>query len=63
MNFYMAVTPDKHELPIFIEDSCKALERKTGIKYKNISSYITKGQGGNRLGYKFVKVTIEEDEA
>ena len=62
MKLYMAVTPDRYELPIFIENSYKALERKTGIKSGNIAAYITKGKSGNRLGYKFVKVTIEEDE-
>lgn len=28
MTLYMAVTPDKYEFPVFIEDSCIALECK-----------------------------------
>lgn len=61
MRLYMAVTPDRFEFPVFIEESCMALEQKTGIHHKNISSYISKNQGGNRLGYKFVKVEIQEE--
>ena len=35
---YMAVTGDKYELPMFIEDSVKELSRKTGASENNIYS-------------------------
>lgn len=61
MKLYMAVTPDKFEFPVFIEESCIALEQKTGVNHNNIYSYISKNLSGKKLGYKFVIVEIEED--
>lgn len=62
MRLYMAVTPDRFEFPVFIEDNCKELERKTGIKKANIFRQISEGASGIKLGYKFVKVQIEVGE-
>ena len=57
---YMAVTADKYELPLIVEDSISKLAAKTGISVHTIRTSIDRNQSGHRRGFKFVKV--EEDE-
>ena len=57
---YMAVTADKYELPICVEDSVKKLAKWAGISENTLSSRISKESSGKTSGIKFIKVTEEE---
>lgn len=59
MILYMAVTPDKYELPIMVEDSLDGLARKTGMKKSNIKSNIAHGYSGKKNGMKLVRVNVD----
>ena len=56
----MAVTADKYELPICVEDSVKKLAKWAGISENTLSSRISKESSGKTSGIKFIKVTEEE---
>lgn len=40
---YMAVTADKYELPIYVEDRMVSLAKKLGRKPDSVSSCLTRG--------------------
>ena len=61
MIVYIAVTPDKYELPIVIADSLKEISLKTGVNKQAISDNISKNTNGKRIGIKFVKVEIGDE--
>lgn len=56
----MAVTADKYELPICIEDTATLLAKKLGVDRNHIYSHISKNSNGRYNGYKVVKVNIGE---
>ena len=58
---YMAVTPDKFELPVAVADSLDEMEFMTGITKSNISCAITRRRSGKHIGIKFIKIECEED--
>ena len=53
---YIAVTPDKYELPMAVACNTTELSRMTGIKKEYISQAISKGLNGKKQGMKFVRV-------
>lgn len=55
---YMAVTPDKYELPIDFAESAGELAEKIGTTKNNIQSSISKNLPGSFTGYRFVRVNI-----
>lgn len=55
---WLAVTPDKYEFPIYIEDSCTKLAKKLGIDPCTVVTSITKNEPGTISGRKIVKVEI-----
>lgn len=57
---YMAVTADKYELPICVEDSVHDLAKWAGISDNTLSSNLSKHKNGKNRGYKFVKVDDNE---
>lgn len=57
---WLAVTVDKYELPLMVEDSSAKLGAKFGLSKKTVASLISRKACGTRNGYKFVKVRIEE---
>lgn len=59
---YMAVTPDKLELPIAVADSLEMLSEITGIAKGSIASSISKERSGKKNGMKFVSVQIMYDQ-
>lgn len=65
---YMAVSPDKYELPLVVEDSGSELARKIGCTTGHIYHALSRGYkprdiGCKRgLGYRIYKVEIELDE-
>ena len=68
MTLYMAVTPDKYELPMMIAESKAELARMTGMHRSTVCNAI-KGRRSRREGrklrldvrYLFVTVEVEED--
>ena len=68
MTLYMAVTPDKYELPMLIAESKAELARLAGMHRSTVCNEID-GRRSRREGrklrrdvkYKFVTVEVEED--
>ncbi len=58
----MAVTPDRLELPIAVADAALPLAVLFGVTKNYVQSAISKGLPGKKLGVKFVRVDIEEEE-
>ena len=56
---YMAVTVDKYELPLIVEDSISKLAKKTGVSVSTVKSSIDRNQSGTRRGMKFIQVKEE----
>ena len=59
---YMAVSPDRYELPIAVRDTAAELGKLFGISRTTVLSNIADGRSGVRRGAKFVKTYIEEGE-
>ncbi|WP_410495060.1 hypothetical protein QTL86_12970 [Cellulosilyticum sp. ST5] len=55
---WMAVTADKYELPICVEDSAEELANVFGIKKCTVYTQIKKGASGKRLGYRFLRIEL-----
>ena len=55
----MAVTADKYELPLIVEDSISKLAKKTGVSVSTVKSSIDINQSGTRRGMKFIQVKEE----
>lgn len=60
---WLAVTPDKLELPVFVERSPAELAKKAGTTENNVRSQASrhhtaciKHKSGRRGGYRFYKV-------
>lgn len=56
----MAVTADKYELPLCIENSVEKLSKKVGVTANAVSSSITKQCSGRLKGLKYIKITLDE---
>lgn len=52
----MAVTTDKYELPLMVEEDSNILANKLGIKRGRIHSAIYNNESGKIKGVKIVKV-------
>ncbi|MBU3131570.1 hypothetical protein KPL40_03825 [Clostridium gasigenes] len=57
---WLAVSPDKYELPMVVEDSAKKLARRLNVSSNVVSSSISKNLSGKIQGRKIIKVQIEE---
>lgn len=57
---YMAVTPDRFELPLAVADTAKELSLITGIPRKKISEALCRNLSGKHLGMKFIKIIYKE---
>jgi len=57
--FYMAVTPDEYELPLFIADTADEMAERYGLKKHTIFNSICGNKKGVKLGARFVKVKYE----
>lgn len=62
MTLYLAVTPDKYELPICVTDNIGEMARKFKTSNNNISSKISKNHSGKNLGVKFIKIKVDTEE-
>lgn len=56
----MAVTPDKYEFPIFIEDSASLLASKLNIKCGTVLALEQRKKSGTVSGRRIVKVSLDE---
>lgn len=58
---WLAVTADKYELPIFVEDTAQQLANKLGITSSTVIASVTRNKTGKNIGRKIVRVNIDED--
>ncbi|MFQ9884039.1 MAG: hypothetical protein ACLRXV_13305 [Clostridium sp.] len=54
--YWLAVTPDKFELPMIVTETAKELALFLGIKEDSVISACIKKRSGKHTGYKIVKV-------
>ena len=57
---YMAVTPDKYELPMMVSNNTREIANSYGVTYENMLSQISKNLNGKKQGVKFVRVEEED---
>lgn len=57
---WLAVTPDRYELPLAVCDTSQELGMLFGISGVTVKRCIDQNADGSRSGRKFVKVRIEE---
>ena len=55
---WLAVTPDKYELPLAVAESSYKLARILGIHQGSVSKAVMEGYSGRNNGRKIVKVEI-----
>lgn len=58
MKLYMAVTADKYELPVAVEENAQMLARKYGVGKNEIYEYISRGNIRKKNGVKFVRIEV-----
>ncbi|MEA4927550.1 MAG: hypothetical protein VB104_02610 [Candidatus Limiplasma sp.] len=62
MKLYLAVTPDRYELPLCVEDSPTGLAEALGITVNAVRSACAPGKAsksGTRRGYRIVRVEVK----
>ena len=59
---YMAVTPDKLELPLFVAGNVRELANKYGVMENAVYSSIARNESGKQRGAKFIKVKMAKEE-
>ena len=60
MTLYMAVTPDKYELPLAVEAYAEDIAEIFETTKKAVWSSVSSGRSGKKKGVKFVKVEVDE---
>ncbi|MBP1926736.1 hypothetical protein J2Z76_002606 [Sedimentibacter acidaminivorans] len=61
MHIYMAVTPDKLELPLAVGNTATELAKILRIKEDTIYTGISRNYSGKTKGMKFIKIDIIEE--
>lgn len=59
---YMAVTPDKYELPIAIADDVLTLAKMVGVKSHSIYEHLSHIKSGYVKQTRYVKVILEDED-
>lgn len=59
---YMAVTADKYELPLCVEEDVKSLAKKCETTRNSILSSISHKRGGKHSNIKYIRIEVEEDD-
>lgn len=54
--YWLAVTPDEFETPIYIEEHASTLAKKLGISVSSVYTREMRGHSGKHTGVKIVKV-------
>lgn len=62
IKLFMAVTPDKYELPLFVTPSLDEMAKTFHKSKMVISSSICHQRSGNRCGVKFIVIEVENDD-
>ena len=63
MKLYMAVTPDRFELPLCVQDSPGELAEALGITINAVRTACAPGKAsksGKKRGYRIVRVEVKE---
>ena len=63
MKLYLAVTPDRYELPLCVEDSPGELAEALGITINAVRTACAPGKAsksGTRRGYRIVRIEVKE---
>ena len=63
MKLYMAVTPDRYELPLCVQDSPGELAEALGITINAVRTACAPGKAaksGARRGYRIIRVDVNE---
>lgn len=56
---WLAVTPDKYELPLAVADSARELARMFGLSHNTIEVAAFRHNSGVTSGRKFIKVPLD----
>lgn len=56
---WMAVSPDRYEMPIAVENTAVQLAKRMGCTEANIRTKKSRGHSGRSCGYKVVTVKDE----
>lgn len=62
MKLYLAVTPDRYELPLCVEDSPGGLAEALGITVNAVRSACAPGKAkksGRNRGYRIIRVEVK----
>ena len=59
---WMAVTPDKYELPIAVEDSARKLADLLGVSESTVKGSEFRHTDGHICGVKYVKVRNTDED-
>lgn len=59
---WLAVTNDKYEFPIYIEDTAKKLANKLGIHCTTVITSIVQNKSGRNSGRKLIKINIDNED-
>lgn len=58
--YWVAVTPDEYELPLFVADTARELAEKFGTTKHNVECNVDRGDNGRCSGRKFIKIPRKE---
>lgn len=58
---WIAVTTDKYEFPIYIEDTAKELGKRLGITASTVIGSVQLNKSGTTKGRKIMKVEVNDE--
>ena len=59
---WLAVSIDKYEFPIYIEDTAKELGARLGISGDTVIQAVIRKRDGKKSGRKILKIEVSEEE-
>ena len=62
MKLYLAVTADKYELPLIVEEDVGILAKHFNLKSNTILSSIAHNKSGKRQGFKFLRIIVPDTD-
>ena len=62
IKLYMAVTADRYELPIAVEETPTELSAKTGISLNSIMTALYRPINGKKIGMKFYRLQVDDED-
>ena len=58
----MAVATDKYELPLYVADTARELSDWSGYNINYVLSAISHQYSGKKIGMKFIRIEVEDDQ-